>query len=1132
MIRLRNLFQITLSAALLLALPVSLSAQTETPPAYVSATSLNSSSGTLTLPGSLKLTSVVSPPKGGGLPSGKVNFFYDGTNSLGSAPLTILPVTQSFPASLSFNFGYTPFAFWAASFLSATETDLAISDLSQYNDNDGPILTIIPPLGKGQFNTGAEQTLQTLPGPNYIDAIASGDFKHDGNQEFLVHLLAYGEGSGGASGQLAVVDAGPNNTPVLDSAPAAVPPCGANDATCNPEDPDTEQIVVDDFTGDGFPDIASLVTSAPATLQNFASENSYYSYYQVEKPVIRIAVNNASATTVGFTFGANAVLPTFPDVNTTKLTDIYCPNVIATGKFRKGGNTDVVSIGQQSTYTFTPTGGYSTSYCVTPAANGYLVLLLGDGKGNLTSQTPIPLGKNPSAIATGDFNKDGNLDVVVADSVTNSVTILFGNGDGTFSTKIFSVTVGNAPSQLRVADFNGDGYPDVVVGDGADGKVYVLLNDGLGQLLAPQLVYTGVAPSVNILVQDMNADGLPDVTVLQPPPPESGAVLLGTVSVLLSSASAQAALTTASQTLPAGNHTLIATFPGDTNFATSTSADVDVTVTQSAPVVTWAQPAAIEYGTPLTAAQLNATASVAGAFVYKPAAGAILPPGASTITATFAPTDSFDYSAATGSVSITVTQPSITAISPATAKQGGNAFTLTVTGQGFRQGASVLWNGSALATTYVSLGELTAVVPASLLASVGNATVTVIDPASVAVGGSAPFTIVARAVPTITWATPAAIEYGTPLGAAQLSATASVPGTFVYSPVAGTVLAPGNSTLSTTFTPTDILDYTTTTGSATIAVNQPSITSISPATGSLGGAAFTLTVNGQGLTQGAVVLWNGTALATTFVSLNQLTATVPASLLTAVSKATVTVTDPASVAVGGSEIFSINAPAPVATATGPSTSDPDTQPSVQLSLSPYPAAVTVTLTLSFTPDTAGQPVDPAVLFANGTTTDTFVIPANSTAAIAPVSLQTGTTAGMITVTVLLTADGVNITPTGLAPVTIGVAALPPIINSVTLTRTGKTMLVVITGLSSPRDMTQAQFQFTAAPGASLSTTSLTVSAVAAKFTSWYQDDQSAAFGTAFQYTQPFTLDSDATDVKSVTVTLTNSVGESQPATAQ
>ena len=72
---------------------------------------------------------------------------------------------------------------------------------------------------------------------------------------------------------------------------------------------------------------------------------------------------------------------------------------------------------------------------------------------------------------------------------------------------------------------------------------------------------------------------------------------------------------------------------------------------------------------------------------------------------------------------------------------------------------------------------------------------------------------------TVTWATPAPIAYGTPLSAAQLDATTTVPGTFVYSPTLGTVLPPGSNTLMVTFTPDDLADYATNTTSVTLTVN-------------------------------------------------------------------------------------------------------------------------------------------------------------------------------------------------------------------------------------------------------------------------------------------------------------------------
>jgi hypothetical protein len=83
-----------------------------------------------------------------------------------------------------------------------------------------------------------------------------------------------------------------------------------------------------------------------------------------------------------------------------------------------------------------------------------------------------------------------------------------------------------------------------------------------------------------------------------------------------------------------------------------------------------------------------------------------------------------------------------------------------------------------------------------------------------------------QTTPTIAWVTPAAIAFGSALSAEQLDATASVPGIFTYSPAPGTVLPAGaGQTLSVTFTPTDLTDYTSATGSTTITVNPaPSAT--------------------------------------------------------------------------------------------------------------------------------------------------------------------------------------------------------------------------------------------------------------------------------------------------------------------
>ena len=99
----------------------------------------------------------------------------------------------------------------------------------------------------------------------------------------------------------------------------------------------------------------------------------------------------------------------------------------------------------------------------------------------------------------------------------------------------------------------------------------------------------------------------------------------------------------------------------------------------------------------------------------------------------------------------------------------------------------------------------------------------------------------------------------------------------------------------------------------------PAISSLSPATATAGGAAFTLIVNGSGFANGAVVRWNGADRLTTFVSDTQLTAAIPATDIAAAGTASITVVNPNPDAVSGAATFTINNPAPAITSLSPAT---------------------------------------------------------------------------------------------------------------------------------------------------------------------------------------------------------------------
>ena len=220
-----------------------------------------------------------------------------------------------------------------------------------------------------------------------------------------------------------------------------------------------------------------------------------------------------------------------------------------------------------------------------------------------------------------------------------------------------------------------------------------------------------------------------------------------------------------------------------------------LTITSATPTLTWANPANITYGTALSATQLNATASVPGAFAYSPVSGTVLAAGSHTLSVTFTPTDP-GYSPQTATVTLVVTKAVLTVTAAnQTITYGTTVAPYTATIAGYVNGdPSTVVNGAASLTTSpatpVNVGSYTITAALGTLAAsnysfaFSNGTLTI-----------------TAATPTLTWANPASITYGTALSATQLNATASVPGAFAYSPVSGTVLAAGNNTLSVTFTP-------------------------------------------------------------------------------------------------------------------------------------------------------------------------------------------------------------------------------------------------------------------------------------------------------------------------------------------
>jgi hypothetical protein len=214
---------------------------------------------------------------------------------------------------------------------------------------------------------------------------------------------------------------------------------------------------------------------------------------------------------------------------------------------------------------------------------------------------------------------------------------------------------------------------------------------------------------------------------------------------------------------------------------------------------------------------------------------------------------------------------------------------------------------------------------------------------------------------------------------------------------------------------------------------------------------------------------------------------------------------------------------------------PATQPALGIAIpSAYPLAITGTVTLTFTPDSP-SPDGQEVVFTTGGRTVSFTVPANTTQAVfsgATPAVQTGTVSGTITLTLKLTAAGIDVTPSPAPSTTLKIAKSAPVIKSATVTRTSAGFNLVVVGYATSREMVSAAVTFTAASGVTLSSGSATVS-LSSAFTTWYADPTSAAYGSNFSLTMPFTI-ANATStapLTSVSVVLTNAVGGSTTASA-
>src|SRR6266568_1892606 len=156
----------------------------------------------------------------------------------------------------------------------------------------------------------------------------------------------------------------------------------------------------------------------------------------------------------------------------------------------------------------------ANQYCDDPTQNCDSVsILIGSGNGTFLAAVNYPAGSYPQAIAVGDFNGDNKLDLAVANNtIPGTVSVLLGNGNGTFQSAV-SYGTGDTPGSVAIGDFNGDNHPDLAVANYAPaGSVSILLGKGDGTFNPKTNYNTGSYPE-SVAVGDFNEDHRLDLVV-------------------------------------------------------------------------------------------------------------------------------------------------------------------------------------------------------------------------------------------------------------------------------------------------------------------------------------------------------------------------------------------------------------------------------------------------------------------------------------------------------------------------------------------------------------------------------------------------------------------------------------------
>jgi Metallo-peptidase family M12/FG-GAP-like repeat/FG-GAP repeat len=375
----------------------------------------------------------------------------------------------TFQAAVNYPVGSVPYSVAVGDFNGDRKQDLVVAN---YGSNNVSVL-----LGNGD---GTFQAAVNYPVGGPASSVAVGDFNGDGKQDLAVQPFASHDvsvmlGNGDGSFQPAV-----NYS--IDNAALSV--------------------AVGDFNGDGREDLVVAGLSVRVLLGNGDGTFDGLVY-------ISVASNDTSLTVGDFNGDGKQDLAT-GNMNNTVTVWLGTGNVTFQATFNYLVNSMPASIAVGDF------NGDGKQDLFTANTDGDVTVLLGKGSGLFKAARLISFSPGaPLAVAVGDFNGDGKPDLAVANNlvflVSNDVSVLLGNGDGSFQPAV-NYPVGSGAYSVAVGDFNGDTKPDLAVANNNSNDVSVLLGNGDGSFQPAVSHPAGSGPS-SVAAGDFNGDGKPDLAV-------------------------------------------------------------------------------------------------------------------------------------------------------------------------------------------------------------------------------------------------------------------------------------------------------------------------------------------------------------------------------------------------------------------------------------------------------------------------------------------------------------------------------------------------------------------------------------------------------------------------------------------